>query len=90
MKLAGPKPWLTSKPPILTPSRSLPPPQEVKLADQPRIRALFERATSLSLPAKKMKFLFKRWLEYEKGAGDAAAVEHVKKRAMEFVESTLG
>jgi rRNA biogenesis protein RRP5 len=44
--------------------------QEVKQGDAGRIRGLFERATSLQLPPKKMKFLFKRWLEYEGGRGD--------------------
>lgn len=34
--------------------------------------ALFERATHLQLPPKKMKFLFKRYLDYEKKHGDAA------------------
>lgn len=58
--------------------------------DQNRVRALFERATHLTLPAKKMKFFFKKYLEYEKQHGDAAGVEHVKKRAMEFVESAVG
>lgn len=57
--------------------------------EQQRIRALFERATHLPLPPKKMKFLFRRYLEYEKSEGDAAAVEHVKRRAMEFVEQSL-
>lgn len=50
-------------------------------------RALFERATHLHLPAKKMKFLFKRWLDFEKAQGNAEGVEHVKKSAMAFVES---
>ncbi|KXZ56455.1 hypothetical protein GPECTOR_1g407 [Gonium pectorale] len=63
--------------------------QELKTGEQPRIRALFERATHLHLPPKKMKFLFRRYLDYEKSEGDAAAVEHVKKRAMEWVESSL-
>lgn len=63
--------------------------QEVKLRDQQRTRALFERATQMSMPAKKMKFLFKRFLEYEKAHGDAGSVEHVKKQAMEFVERTM-
>ncbi|KFM24726.1 RRP5-like protein [Auxenochlorella protothecoides] len=49
--------------------------------------ALFERATHLHLPAKKMKFLFKRWLDFEKAQGNAEGVEHVKKSAMAFVES---
>ncbi|EFJ44854.1 rRNA processing protein Rrp5/programmed cell death protein 11 [Volvox carteri f. nagariensis] len=63
--------------------------QELKTGEQQRIRALFERATHLPLPPKKMKFLFRRYLEYEKEEGDTAAVEHVKRRAMEFVESSL-
>lgn len=54
--------------------------------DAGRVRGLFERATHLVLPAKKMKFLFKRYLEYEKKHGDESTVQHVKKRAMEFVE----
>ena len=60
--------------------------QEVKAGDERRIRALFERATSLQLPAKKMKFLFKRYLEYEREHGDENTVAHVKQRAMDFVE----
>ncbi|KAG1658534.1 hypothetical protein FOA52_008420 [Chlamydomonas sp. UWO 241] len=63
--------------------------QEIKRGDPQRIRSLLERATHLSLPPKKMKFLFKRFLEYEKANGDEASVAHVKKRAMEYVESTL-
>ena len=53
----------------------------------PLCRALFERATHLQLPPKKMKFLFKRYLDYEKAHGTAAGVEHVKKRALEYVEA---
>ncbi|GAB4820753.1 hypothetical protein N2152v2_007799 [Parachlorella kessleri] len=60
--------------------------QEIAAGEQQRIRALFERATHLQLPPKKMKFLVKRYLEYEKKEGTAATVEHVKRRALEFVE----
>lgn len=60
--------------------------QEIAQGDQQRIRALFERSTHLALPPKKMKFLFKRYLEYEKEHGDEKGVEHVKKKAMDFVE----
>jgi hypothetical protein len=63
--------------------------QEVKLGDMQRIRGLFERSTRLSLPPKKMKGLFKRWLAWEGEAGGEAGVEHVKKRAMEFVEGSM-
>ena len=57
--------------------------------DQGRVRSLFERATHLALPPKKMKFLFKRYLEYEKAHGDVTGVEHVKTKAMEFVERAM-
>ncbi|MCL7028348.1 hypothetical protein MKW94_013557 [Papaver nudicaule] len=62
--------------------------QEIRLGDVDLIRALFERATSLSLPAKKMKFLFKKYLDYEKSCGDEERVEYVKEKAMEFVNSS--
>uniref|UniRef100_A0A2N9FCM1 S1 motif domain-containing protein n=1 Tax=Fagus sylvatica TaxID=28930 RepID=A0A2N9FCM1_FAGSY len=63
--------------------------QEIRLGDVDVIRALFERAVSMSLPPKKMKFLFKKYLEYEKSLGDKERIESVKRKAMEYVESTL-
>eukprot|EP00268_Persea_americana_P004314 TRINITY_DN1135_c1_g1_i2.p1 TRINITY_DN1135_c1_g1~~TRINITY_DN1135_c1_g1_i2.p1 ORF type:complete len:1393 (+),score=282.83 TRINITY_DN1135_c1_g1_i2:3381-7559(+) len=63
--------------------------QEIRVADAEVIRALFERATCLSLPPKKMKFLFKKYLEYEKSCGDEERIESVKRKAMEYVESSL-
>lgn len=46
-----------------------------------------ERATSQKLPAKKMKTLFKKYLDFEERFGDENAVEHVKKMASEYVQS---
>lgn len=63
--------------------------QEIKLGDQQRIEALFERAVHLQLPPKKMKFLFKRYLQYEQEHGNAAAVAHVKKQALDFVQQHM-
>ena len=63
--------------------------QEIRVGDRQRIRSLFERATHMQLPPKKMKFLFKRFLDYEKAHGDAAGVEHVKQAAREYVEANL-
>lgn len=63
--------------------------QEIRLGDQQRTRSLFERATHMSLPPKKMKFLFKRYLDYEKVHGTAAGVDHVKQAAREYVEANL-
>ncbi|XP_021893902.1 rRNA biogenesis protein RRP5 isoform X2 [Carica papaya] len=63
--------------------------QEIRLGDVEVIRGLFERAISLSLPPKKMKFLFKKYLEYEKSLGDEKQIESVKQKAIDYVESTL-
>ncbi|EPS59007.1 hypothetical protein M569_15804, partial [Genlisea aurea] len=63
--------------------------QEIRNGDGDVIRALFERAISLTLPQKKMKFFFKKYLEYEKSAGDKERVESVKRKAMEYVESSM-
>ncbi|WOG99939.1 hypothetical protein DCAR_0519295 [Daucus carota subsp. sativus] len=62
--------------------------QEIRLGDMDVIRSLFERAISLSLPPKKMKFLFKKYLEYEKSLGHEERIEYVKRKAMEYVDST--
>ncbi|EMS58523.1 Protein RRP5-like protein [Triticum urartu] len=59
--------------------------QEIRLGDTEIIRALFERVISLSLPPKKMKFLFKKYLRYEKSQGDEERIDHVKQKALEFV-----
>ncbi|KAJ2653673.1 rRNA biogenesis protein rrp5 [Coemansia sp. RSA 1250] len=50
-------------------------------------RKLFERVTSMKHSSKKMKFLFKRWLKFEKDHGSEATIEHVKQRAREYVNS---
>ncbi|XP_019053357.1 PREDICTED: rRNA biogenesis protein RRP5 isoform X2 [Nelumbo nucifera] len=63
--------------------------QEVRLGDADIIRALFERAVSLRLPPKKMKFIFKKYLEYEKSCGHEERVEYVKRIAIEYVENSL-
>ncbi|KAG9456393.1 hypothetical protein H6P81_000901 [Aristolochia fimbriata] len=60
--------------------------QEGWLEDVEIVRALFERATCLSLPPKKMKVIFKKFLEFEKLFGDLEHVEFVKKKALEYVE----
>ncbi|KAI0529621.1 hypothetical protein KFK09_002175 [Dendrobium nobile] len=62
--------------------------QEIRLGDHEVIRALFERATCLSLPAKKMKFLFKKYHSYEESQGDQERIEHVKQKALQYLESS--
>lgn len=50
-------------------------------------RSLFDRVIHLSLSVKKIKFFFKRYLEYEKKHGTEQSVQAVKEKAMEFVEA---
>ncbi|XP_034043197.1 protein RRP5 homolog [Thalassophryne amazonica] len=59
----------------------------VKHGSQEEVRALFDRAIHLSVSVKKIKFFFKRYLEYEKKHGNAQSVQAVKVKAMEFVEA---
>lgn len=60
--------------------------QEIKQGQQARIRALFERATSVIMPMKKIKFLFKRYLEYEQQHGTPATVDAVKQAARDYLQ----
>ena len=41
----------------------------------------------MSLSAKKMKFFFKRYLDFEKKFGSESSVDSVKQKAVEYVES---
>ncbi|RAL51772.1 hypothetical protein DM860_010490 [Cuscuta australis] len=61
--------------------------QEIRLGDTDVTRSLFERAISLSLPPKKMKFLFKKYLAYEKSLGDEDRIEYVKQKATEYADT---
>ncbi|XP_063291098.1 protein RRP5 homolog [Pelobates fuscus] len=54
---------------------------------QKEVRAIFERVINLSLAAKRIKFFFKRYLEYEKKHGTAENVQAVKEKALKYVES---
>eukprot|EP00912_Choanoflagellata_sp_UC4_P002494 UC4_evm1s1580 len=61
--------------------------QELRCGDKAIIRDLFERVTAMNLSSKKMKYFFKRYLEYENTEGDDTSIEHVKQRAREYVEA---
>ena len=63
--------------------------QEIKLNDTERVRNLFERATSMQIPPKKIKFLFKRHLDFESKHGTATTVKKVKEAAKAYVEQHL-
>ncbi|XP_030288280.1 protein RRP5 homolog isoform X1 [Sparus aurata] len=59
----------------------------VKHGSQKDARALFDRVIHLSVSVKKIKFFFKRYLEYEKKHGTPQSIQAVKEKAMEFVEA---
>ncbi|XP_074485164.1 protein RRP5 homolog [Sebastes fasciatus] len=59
----------------------------VKNGSQKEVRALFDRVIHLSVSVKKIKFFFKRYLEYEKKYGTPQSIQAVKEKAMEFVEA---
>uniref|UniRef100_A0A8B9N745 Protein RRP5 homolog n=1 Tax=Accipiter nisus TaxID=211598 RepID=A0A8B9N745_9AVES len=55
----------------------------IKHGSQKEVRDIFERVIHLSLAPKKMKFFFKRYLDYEKKFGTAESVLAVKRAALE-------
>ncbi|KAF8768533.1 hypothetical protein HU200_007543 [Digitaria exilis] len=64
--------------------------QEIRLGDIEVIRGLFEKAICLTLPPKKMQFLFKKYLKFEKSLGeDNERIQLVQQKAMAYVESSL-
>ncbi len=50
-------------------------------------RRLFERCIHLSASTKKMKFFFKKYLDFEMKHGTDGTVQHVRSAAREYVES---
>ena len=62
---------------------------ELRQAEPEPTRSVLERATSLRLSSKKMKFLFSRYLTYAREQADAALVAHVKDKAREWVASAV-
>lgn len=61
--------------------------KEIVVGEQDRIRTLFRRAVSLKGSSKKKKFLFKKWLSWERSVGNEEGVEEVKQKALEYVNS---
>lgn len=59
----------------------------VKHGSQREVRELFDRVIHLSVSVKKIKFFFKRYLEYEKTNGTPETIQAVKQKAVEYVES---
>jgi len=63
---------------------------EMRTQLRDKIRNLFDRAVSLNLSSKKMKFFFKRYLNFEKQYGTPETVEHVKQKAQDYVAKKTG
>jgi rRNA biogenesis protein RRP5 len=63
--------------------------QEIKLKEHQRIKNLFERITHMEIPVKKMKFIFKKYMDYEMQHGTDESIEQVKQKAMEYVQSKM-
>ncbi|XP_030890542.1 protein RRP5 homolog [Leptonychotes weddellii] len=59
----------------------------IKYGSQKEVRDIFERVIHLSLAPKRMKFFFKRYLDYEKQHGTEKDVQAVKAKALEYVEA---
>ncbi|KAI1896821.1 hypothetical protein AGOR_G00098810 [Albula goreensis] len=59
----------------------------VKHGTQKEVRDLFDRVIHLSVAVKRIKFFFKRYLEYEKKNGTPESVQAVKVKALEYVEA---
>ncbi|XP_041370390.1 protein RRP5 homolog [Gigantopelta aegis] len=59
----------------------------VKTGDVSAVRQLFERIIHLKFSTRKMKFFFKKYVEFEKKYGDNTTVEQVKQKALDYVES---
>ncbi len=62
----------------------------VKAGEAEAARAVFERMVSLRLQPKKMKFFFKKYLAFEEEHGDQQGADRVRKKALEYVEGTVG
>ncbi|XP_066517483.1 protein RRP5 homolog isoform X2 [Hoplias malabaricus] len=59
----------------------------VKHGSQKDVRDLFDRVIHLSVSVKKIKFFFKRYLDYEKKHGTPESIQAVKRKAVEYVAS---
>lgn len=59
----------------------------VKYGTQEEVRHILDRAVHLKAAPKKIKFFFKRYLDYERKQGSAERVRAVKEKALAYVES---
>ena len=53
------------------------------------VKTYSKKKTYFGLCCLDWQFLFKKYLDYEKSQGDEERIESVKRKAMEYVESTM-
>lgn len=61
----------------------------IKDGDLEHVRNIFERAITLVINSKKMKFLFKRYLNFEEQYGTKSTIDAVKRKALDYVENKV-
>ncbi|XP_014667836.1 PREDICTED: protein RRP5 homolog [Priapulus caudatus] len=59
----------------------------IKAGQHDSVRQLFDRVIHMKLSARKMKFFFKKYLEFEERHGMADGVSRVRELALDYVES---
>ena len=64
---------------------------EIKYSLPKAVRVLFERCIAMEdLPLNKIKFFYKRYMDYESKYGTAKRVEQIKQKAVNFVNRLPG
>ncbi|XP_075983240.1 ribosomal RNA Processing 5 [Anticarsia gemmatalis] len=58
----------------------------IKGGDVDHVRQVMERMTSQKLPARKMKILYKKWIEVEEKIGDQEQCDKIKQQALAYIE----
>ncbi|XP_052756608.1 protein RRP5 homolog [Galleria mellonella] len=58
----------------------------LKGGDVDQARQVMDRMTSQKIPARKMKTLYKKWIEVEEKIGDQEQIDRIRQRAMEYIE----
>lgn len=61
----------------------------IKEGEIEQVRNIFERVTALTMNSKKMKFLFKRYMNFEEQYGNKTTVEGVRQKALNYVDNAI-
>ena len=61
--------------------------EEAKKEARERVRAVFQRIAAGKMKKRRAKFVFKKWLEFEKAEGNEKSADRVEALAREWIES---